>query len=434
MLKPSKTSLAQAQFWPEGLTPFDFQLRAVHFALQRENTYLALDPGLGKTIIAALILNKLQETKPAKAYFICPPFLTTNVDAEFSRWCLNKNLFLIPDSMLAKKEVIAKIKDDFSKFKGQKILFVDEAHRFKNEKALRSKALFMVARHFSRVVFLSGTPLPNSRPVEIWPIVSRFAPDVFGGNFFAYAKRYCGAFKDTFGWKFDGFTNKSEFKTRLTKSFMLRLRKDVLTLPDKIEGILTVGENLPPIVSGLERKILAHYTKEDLTESKIAETLGKGALHISEYLKHLGEYKLKYVFPYIEHLLYNTHENILIFAHHKQVIEQLSLWLKNFQPCIITGATPVKERDAIIKDYQNNRNRRVFIGNIQACGVGFTLTKATRVLFVEFSWRDGDNIQASDRAHRIGQNASVLVQYVVLKDSFDAKRMQILLTKRQNAV
>ncbi len=101
---------------------------------------------------------------------------------------------------------------------------------------------------------------------------------------------------------------------------------------------------------------------------------------------------------------------------------------------MITGDVLKAKRQPLVDEFQKNPKRRLLIGNIEACGLGFTLTKATRVLFVEFSWVDGQNGQASDRAHRIGQNQSVLVQYVVLKDSFDRQRMETLLRKRALAI
>ena len=62
------------------------------------------------------------------------------------------------------------------------------------------------------------------------------------------------------------------------------------------------------------------------------------------------------------------------------------------------------------------------------------MTAADRVLMIESSWRPGDNEQAGDRAHRIGRKKPVLLQYVVLKDSFDAKRTSKILRKRKLAV
>jgi SNF2 family DNA or RNA helicase len=145
-------------------------------------------------------------------------------------------------------------------------------------------------------------------------------------------------------------------------------------------------------------------------------------------------YKLKYVYPHIDRILLDTTEKLLIFAQHREVIEGLTTHLHQFNPIVITGSTPIKKRKGLVDEFQNDPKRRVAVFNIIAGGIGWTLTEADRVLMVEFSWRDGDNSQASDRAHRIGSKKPVLVQYVVLKDSYDAKRLSVVLNKRQHAV
>lgn len=428
-------ALTEPNLYPKGLKPYPFQLLAVAFALARPITYLALDPGLGKTIIAAMIHNAFNLKTPTKVFYISPPFLVANVDNEFSNWCgKNKNIHIISDSKFNNELTLARIKRDYKNFKGKKILIVDEAHRFKNPKSNRSSAVYKIAKQFEHVVFMSGTPMPNSRPIELWPILGLFAPDVFGDKFFPFAKKYCGAYKDRFGWKFDGFTNRKEFKERIFNSFMLRLKKDVIDLPDRIEGIVTIGSKMPAVISKLEKKILEHYTKEDLVEGKLAKIAGKATLHISEYLRLLGEYKLKYAMPYIEHLLFNTKDNLVIFAQHKKVISDLELYLANFRPCVITGATPMQKRQAIVNEYQNDETRRVFLGNLKACGIGITITKGNRVLILEPSWVDGENQQAIDRVHRIGQKKNILAQYLVLKDSIDKKRLEVVLAKRSKSI
>lgn len=424
------------KFAPSHLQPLPHQYEALAFTIRNLekglSTYLALEPGLGKTIIAAMIGNYL---KGATVYYVCPPFLTTNTSEEFTKWCFDKRLYLLPDSMIAKPKTLQAFAESVRETPNR-ILIVDEAHRFKNEGTQRARALFKnIFPYFKgRSVFMSGTPLPNSRPKELWPILKNAAPDIFGTNFFSFGLKYCGGFRDAFGWNFDGFTNRKEFRIRITKSFMLRMKKDVLNLPPKQEGLLTVGEGIPPVVSKVEKKILEQYSPEDLVEGEITRLAGKAALHLATYLRLLGEYKLKYVLPFIESLLEETKENFLIFAVHKETIRKLSDALSEYEPIVVTGDVPKNRRHELVKEFQENPKRRIFIGNIQACGVGFTLTKATRVIFVEFSWVDGENSQAADRAYRIGQGQSVLVQYVVLKDSFDRTRMESLLRKRSLSI
>lgn len=430
--------------WPVGLTPRPYQLEAVKFAIERlkkfNSVYLGLDAGLGKTICAALLSNFYNAKAPTKIFYVCPPFLTTNTDSEFSIWCHTKNLYLIPDSKLSRKGTSAKtvedIKNALTLWPGETVLIVDEAHRFKNASTGRTKVLLKkVLPLFEKIIWLSGTPIPNGRPVEIWPIMLHSAPEVFGKEFFRnYGLKYCGGFQHDYGWDFSGFTNRKEWKARIQRSFMIRIRKSALDLPPKLEGLLVVGEGLPPVVSRVESEILRAYSKEDLMAGKLAAREGAAALHLATYLRLLGEYKVKYAVPIIEQILEETTDNLLIFAVHKETIAKLRYELSDYDPLVIDGDVPVSKRQAIVKTFQESKDRRVFIGNIQACGVGFTLTKANRVIFTEFSWVDGENTQAADRAHRIGQKETVQVQYVVLKDSIDRQRMEVLLKKRRLSI
>lgn len=416
------------QYWPKGLAPFPFQLAAVDFVLARHKShqaaYYAADPGLGKTVMGILLTNRVGSAKPLKVLYICPPSLTANVQAEIEKWSLipRTSFRVVADTQL--QNVTTECYD---------LVIVDEAHRFKNEKTIRTASLTNTLFWCDRIVFFSGTPMPNNRPIELWTILRNFANDVFGTEFFPFAKAFCGAHKTPWGWKFDRFTNKAAFRARLFKSFMLRHKKHLVDLPPKREGLLTVGEGLPPLIGKLESKILSEFSKKDLYEGRLTKAAGKKSLHLAEYMKLIGREKLRYFLPILEHLLYETKESILIFAHHKTVIDELAVFLANFRPIVITGATPKAARMGLVNDFQNGKTR-VGILNIVAGGIGWNLTRADRVIMLEHSWRDGDNQQAGDRAHRIGRKKPVLVQYVVLKDSFDAKRMSIVLNKRRGAV
>lgn len=413
---PTPSTIASLDLLP-------FQVEAFGRAKKRLDThravYLALDPGLGKTIVALRLMKLFGEHR----VYIVPAGLKANVQAEIKKWRI-RGVTLISDTQL----------DQFWPPAVIDVLVVDEAQRYSNPKSGRSKLMYLLSRRATKVILLSGTPAPNTRPVELWPVLREFAPSLFGKDFFKYARRYCGAKKGPFGWNFKGFSNQAEFKAKLYRSFMIRMRKDRLDLPEKREGILTVGEGIPPIVSRLEAKLLERFGTKDLLEKAILEEGGVLAMHFSEYLRHLGIFKLKYVFPHIERILQDTEEKLLVFALHKEVIDGLRERLKKYRPIVITGNTPIKNRLPQVDAFQNDPSIRVAILNIQAGGIGWTLTQADRALMVEFSWRDGDNSQASDRANRIGSTKPLLVQYVVLKDSYDAKRLGVVLNKRQHAV
>lgn len=423
--------------YPKGLKPYTFQLEAARFALARNKSYLALDPGLGKTIVAALIINALAEDSPTThAVILCPPFLVLNFRAELEKWCLPevaKKVTVVPDSLIPRAEVRRDVMA--AVFGDDAVLIVDEAHRYKSGDAKRTQALLGGDRPsygdgalldcFNRVVFLSGTPMPN-RPMELYSILSTCAPEVIGyRDKFSYGTYFCAGYQNRFGWDFTGASNTDELFSALKDQFMLRVRKDdvLKDLPPKTEELVFLGENVPPKIAALEKQVLAKLSPDD-DYSHLAENG-----HVATYRRELGLLKARHAVGFLKELLAETDESILIFAHHTAVIEQLQKDLTRWKPLVIKGDTPHAARFESVARFQTDKSRRVLIGNIQAMGVGFTLTKATRVAMVEASWVPAENAQAGDRAHRVGQKDHVLVQYFVFKNSIDRKVIESNLRK-----
>jgi hypothetical protein len=98
----------------------------------------------------------------------------------------------------------------------------------------------------------------------------------------------------------------------------------------------------------------------------------------------------------------------------------------------VDGRTPQDKRQKAVDDFQNGKTN-LFIGNIRAAGVGLTLTRSCHVVFAELDWVPGNLSQAEDRAHRIGQHKSVLVQHLVVDGSLDAEMAHRCIGKQKIA-
>jgi hypothetical protein len=126
----------------------------------------------------------------------------------------------------------------------------------------------------------------------------------------------------------------------------------------------------------------------------------------------------------------------VVFAHHKDVVALLRDGLERLgttPPCkvvVITGDTPLAERQAAVDAFQTDPEVRFIIGTIGAMGVGLTLTASSHVVFAELDWVPGNISQAEDRCHRIGQRDSVLVQHIVLDGSIDARLAKTIVEKQ----
>lgn len=434
--------------YPAECIPTYYQIPAAKFALSRNRSYLAMDPGLGKTVVASLTMRTLVETYPdMKFVYMCPPFLVRNVEQELNTWGflgdvehfneprLFGRVLILPDSLLHRTELF----DELRSFIGsdEAVLIVDEAHRFKNDESERTRLLLGhkdkkgIVDMFNRIIYMSGTPMPN-RPLELYPILSKSAPETIDFmNKERYGFEYCAGHYDGYGYDFSGASRIEVLAKKIQSTFMYRLRKDALELPPLTEEIFVVADNLDPELIAFEQQILRDYKTEDLMKNVIARDYRYHDMPLMTYQRLLGLQKVKPAFDIIEDILNNTEENLIVFARHKEVIERLKEKLAGYKPLVITGDVPSDKRYAIVQEFQTNSERRIMLGNLKAMGIGFNITKATRVINVEPDWCPSNNDQGRDRAHRYGQTKPVYLQYLVYKNSIDHRVMNVVMKKRK---
>ena len=120
-------------------------------------------------------------------------------------------------------------------------------------------------------------------------------------------------------------------------------------------------------------------------------------------------------------------EKVILFCYHKEVASHFK---KSFNNCaFVTGDTPTEKRQDEVDRFQDDPDCMVFIGNLNAAGVGYTLTASSIVVFAELSWIPSDLEQAEDRAWRIGQDNAVLIQYLVVDGSLDARMIEVVIQR-----
>jgi len=407
----------------------DYQPKGIEWILSRNHSYLAAKPGTGKTIMAAVAAETL---KPERLVYICPPFLVYDVQEKFERWSnfkadifdqgvLGSPMLIVPDSKLYK--AFPHIQNFLKGVSGEKRIYIDEAHRFKTASSHRTEiCLKKVGPLFDRVSFLSGTPMPN-RPMELYPILSNYAPETINYmNAFEFGRRYCAGHRNQFGWDFSGASNMEELARSIKEKFMLSIEGPRDKAQDEM---VVIGADVPPELMELNQRLLREHSPEDLVKSNFPDT------HLATYRKELGILKVEPFLPLMREFLETTDESFLIFAHHKEVIERLETGLMQHGPLTITGSTPTDRRYQIVKEFTKNPKRRILILNIQAGGVGFDLIKANRVIFLEFPWVPAEIDQAIHRADRHGQTQAVLAQYIVYKNSLDRAVLETIFQKRK---
>ncbi len=449
--------IEKPSLFPPGKEPFPYQVKGIRYALGSKGTIIADEMGLGKTVQAIGVINAdyLTAGLPLHVLIVCPAGLITNWLRELDEWCNAPMQLKIMSYNQADKINADHVWD---------VMVIDEAHYIKNPASRRSQVVSALAKKAKRVLLLSGTPIEN-RPIELWPLVKIACPEEWdkpgaafpviapaqktshpgeGPGFWEFAKRYCDLKRTYYSssrggrksaWDFSGASNLEELNRRLRETCMVRrLKRDVLTeLPPKfrqlvvLEGKKTDDSDLCPELT------------EDNYEQSV-KALRANRVAFEEWSKRRHEQALAKVdaaYQFIEDALAsNDGGKIIVFCHHLDVAEKLLWMLRDsggIHAVTLTGKSTKADKDAAIRAFQGDNTCRVIVGTIGAMGVGFTLTAASHVIFVELDPVPGRVTQAEDRAHRIGQKESVLVQHLVTDGSLCA-RMAKILVKKQDVI
>jgi SWI/SNF-related matrix-associated actin-dependent regulator 1 of chromatin subfamily A len=444
---------------PEGLDFLPYQRAGIAFALGKSGTLIADEMGLGKTIQAIGVINA--DPTIRTVLVVCPASLKLNWRNELHKWCSrDPEVFVFPEcgvlpsvnGQLYTADGLTIVVVNYDQLKKVPItltfdlVIVDEAHYAKNPKAQRTKHVKDIAARAKRRILLSGTPIMN-RPVELWSLLQITDPETWdppgfvkgrpagageGAGFFRFAKRYCDAKEVWHGrskhWDFSGSSNLPELQEKLRSTCMIRrLKADVLSdLPPKRRQIVVL--NAP--VDDSEADAFPELSYDD-----VIDVLSRDRVAFTELSKARHATALKKVPAAIEHIneALEGSDKIIVFAHHQDVIDELEKGLFGHGVVTITGATVQEARQRHVEMFQNDPGTRIIIGSIGAMGVGHTLTASSHVIFVEQSWVPAEMTQGEDRAHRIGQRESVLVQLLVTDRSVDANIMQTIVAKQEVA-
>ncbi len=418
-----------------GLYPF--QVAGVRYIKDRLETIgsvlIADEMGLGKTIEAIEFVN-VSEVELKKILIVCPASLKDNWRNEWKKFCRKdvKPVIINYERLVSQHEMRAKVWD---------LIICDEIHYIKNSQAKRTQAIvgFRSDKGIQSKykIGITGTPIPN-RPVELFAPLKWLLPYGFSDKM-AFARRFCDLFHDGIGYNTKGASNLDELQDRLRSTIMLRRRKiEVLPqLPSKTRQIIEIEptDRMKELLQ-LEQRLIGFTPKDTISDLQFREVVqkfyvgsGPSFENYSKTRSLLAELKIPLVIEHIEDLM-EEEDKLLVFGHHQKMIDAVQERF-SLQGVKLTGKTALKNRQKIVDDFQTNRKTRVFVGNIKAAGVGYTLTAAHNVVFAECDFVPGNMTQAEDRVCRIGQTEKVLIQYLVVSGSLDALMCKNMVKKQK---
>ncbi|KAG8763856.1 hypothetical protein FRC11_011004 [Ceratobasidium sp. 423] len=454
----------------------EYQMKGLQWMVSlynnRLNGILADEMGLGKTIQTISLVSFLIERKKLHGpYLIIVPLSTlTNWTLEFSKWAPSIVTVVYKGSpnvrrtiqlnlraqnfqvLLTTFEYIIKDRPFLSKIKWVHMI-IDEGHRMKNTQSRLSQTLNQFYSSRYRLI-LTGTPLQNNLP-ELWALLNFALPKIFNS---------VKSFDEWFNTPFanSGTADKIELNEeealliirrlhKVLRPFLLRrLKKDVESeLPDKIEKVIKCK------MSALQSQLYMQFKKHGMlfTDSKdskgqVTKQAGiKGLNNTVMQLRKICQHP--FVFPEVEDVINPSRElnasvyrasgkvalldrilpklfafkhRVLMFFQMTQVMNILEdyMTLRGYKFLRLDGGTKPDDRADLLKAFNApNSEYDVFLLSTRAGGLGLNLQTADTVIIYDSDWNPHADLQAQDRAHRIGQKNSVVILRFITERSVE---------------
>lgn len=453
---------------PAGLEFMPFQRAGVARALQLEGCLIADEMGLGKTVQAIAVANVL---KARRILVGCPASLKKNWYNEIRKWQVQHlQVYMIspgvhmpmgvrlPDGWwIVSWEIAQRYEQQLKTNADWDLVILDEIHKLKTTTAARTKFFVggteVVAGkkkiippiRGKRRLALTGTPIPN-RPLELYAFLQWLSPKQFSSAD-AFRNHFCGP-------SGRGAVNLTKLQMVLRETVMVRrLKSQVLKdLPPKQRQVIALDVNdgdhdsRRAIKEELdaqarwedgvaEAEYAAHKAQaennKDAYDKAMAVLKAANNIHFTQMSKvrhNTALAKVPYVIDHLRDL--DPHQKYIVFTHHTDVTERIYQAMKPYGAVMMTQRTKVEDRQAIAHQFQDDPTIHWIILTIGVGGVGYTLTASWHVIFAEEDWVPGNISQAEDRAHRISQLNSVLIQHVVFDGSLDITMAQRVISKQ----
>ena len=398
----------------------EFQKEGLSFLLANERTLLADEMGLGKTVQA---LACLAATGDMPALLVVPPHLMRNWESEVARFlrindkapriCVIRGLkpYDLPeaDIYIIHYLLLRGWKQALPQLGFRAVVF-DEIQELRHAGTEKYSAASLLAESCERVIGLSGTPIYN-RGAEIWNVINILDFHCLG-DWESFTREWC-----------DGYGNHLVRDPALLGA---HLKREGLILRRTKREVLS---ELPP-----KRKLVQEIDADDKVYRElmrpVMEMLGSlQALHPDAKERTLleerisagerqatGVAKAPFVAAFVRALL-DSDEKVLLFAHHHAVMDIYKKELASYKPVFITGRESTAQKDLSVAKFMEGETNLCVISLRSAAGLN--LQRASCVVFGELDWSPAVHSQAEDRAHRMGQQDSILCYYLVAPQGSD---------------
>ncbi|CAE79539.1 putative helicase/SNF2 family domain protein [Bdellovibrio bacteriovorus HD100] len=417
----------------------------------RMGALLADDMGLGKTLQALSFLDLLRTREQlGQVLVVVPSSLVYNWESEVAKFTpeLPFEIFTSKDhdrlgKRLEAKEPLVVVttygllmeNDEFLSQYNWNVLIFDEAQNLKNITAKRTSSARMLNARFK--MCLTGTPMENHFG-EFYSLLDLVVPGCLG--------KYDDFRRHFVNTEVVLLEDVEDLKLKTRPLIMRRTKKEILDqLPEKQETKVSIA--FEDKQKQIYRDIAIAYnqriqdTIREAGESQSQLQMLTALLRLRQACSDPGalpEVKYEKTPPKLEALMDSLQEIIesgesaLVFTQFLQTLERTEKLLKavGIPVFVLHGAIPTKQRQKILKDFNETKGGAVLVMTLKTGGVGLNLTKASYVFHLEPWWNPSVENQATDRAHRLGQRKAVQVFRYIMHESLEEKME--LLKERKN--
>lgn len=411
-------------------TPYDFQIEDATKIIKKKRVLLGHEMGCGKTFISVLVGTSLNMPK----LVVCPASLRLNWYREITNVCPDADVQIQlnaeaphfgKDWTIIGYGSVAKFLEDLKKYFN--CIFVDECHACKavnnwgNPTSKRAKSVLELADAVEYCYPLTGTPLP-SHNIDLYNILKMLKCEAFDFNnkwaFLNFANKFCDPKETYFGKDFSGNSNSDQLHALLSNIMVRRLKKDVLPNLKKQRQFIPLDPHFKREYMNIEKRL---YEPEDGDTYMGLAMTGR---------KLLSMYKLDAAIELAETLV-DAGESVVIVTN---FVDSADLLKDHFKDscCEIRGGMSDQAKQQAIDDFQNKK-KTVCVLNMQAGGVGITLTAAHTMIIIDYAWVPSDMVQVEDRICRTGQTESCMIYYVYCMNSIlDSLFIEMISSKSAN--
>lgn len=349
------------------------------------------------------------------------------------------------------------------------LIIIDEAHRLSKMTSIQYKIVKDVIKRSKpdSIYAATGTPITNN-PLNFFCVL-QFLGDPITDDYNYYMERYCNArkfpknneekekrnriseqfiqSKGKVNWYQltddekvelnkiieknvkmitvpDGASNLEELKERVSHMYLRRVKED-------LKGM--VKKNIHEVYYNLSSKQKAEYDKlwdeyetaqyEIDAEKELNKELLEGAI----YRRYLSNEMIPNTISLTNQFITNG-EKVVIGCCYDEELYRLKEYFGD-KAVVYNGKMNTKEKDKAQNAFMTDPNVQILIGNLNAAGVGLTLTAAKKLIFNDFDYVRGNNDQFMDRIHRINQTEDVDIYFQIFRDTQYQKMWEIVLKK-----